>query len=164
MQFKDGVGEIGTGTVSGGQATISYTFTSVGSQTLQATYSGDANFTTSTAPADTVTVVIGTPTMTCTPQGGNTVTHRSVCMFLITVMVQGSAGAIPSGTVSMILDSGATPLETDALKYDKPTESFVNAGGEYWTVLTGGAHTFTMKDLLRLQSGNSVCFWFRLRY
>ena len=146
VQFKDGVGEIGTGTVSGGQATISYTFTSVGSQTLQATYSGDANFTTSTAPADTVTVVIGTPTMTCTPQGGNTVTYGTYGTSpLITVMVQGSAGAIPSGTVSMILDSGATPLETDALEYYNSTESFVNAGGEYWTVLTGGAHTFTMK-------------------
>jgi hypothetical protein len=146
VQFKDGISEIGTGTVSGGQATISYTFTTTGSQTLQAKYSGDANFVTSTAPADTVTVVIGTPTMNCTPQGGNTVTYGTYGTNpLITVMVQGSAGAIPSGTVSMILDSGSTPLETDSLEYYNSTESFVNAGGEYWTVLTGGAHTFTMK-------------------
>jgi len=146
VQFNDGSNYIGTGTVSGGQAVILHVFPITGVHSLQAVYSGDANFKPSTSAINTVTVVPGAPTMTCTPQGASTVTYGSYGSNpMITVLLQGTSGAIPGGSVSMYLDSNSSPIETDPLSYYNSTTGYVNAGNEYWTVINGGAHTFTLK-------------------
>jgi hypothetical protein len=56
VTFKDGTTTLGTGTLSGGVATFTTSKLSVGTHSITATYSGDANFKTSTSPVVTQTV------------------------------------------------------------------------------------------------------------
>ncbi|WP_167359176.1 Ig-like domain-containing protein, partial [Streptomyces bungoensis] len=56
VSFLDGMTLLGTGTLSGGVATLSTSSLSVGSHSLTATYGGSANYNGSTSPAVTQTV------------------------------------------------------------------------------------------------------------
>jgi Bacterial Ig-like domain (group 3) len=91
VTFYNGTTSLGTGTLAGGVATLTTSFSTAGTETITATYGGDANFTGSTSAPLTETVVIpgftatvspasltipfarsGTVTFTITPQGGFT--------------------------------------------------------------------------------------------
>jgi hypothetical protein len=66
VTFLNGATAIGTGTLTGGVATLTLTTLPAGTDSLTAVYAGDANFLTSTSPAlsYSVTAVIGASTIT----------------------------------------------------------------------------------------------------
>src|SRR5436190_8464156 len=63
VTFKDGATTLGTGTLSGGTATFSTSSLASGNHSITATYSGDTNFSSSTSPPVTQTV-LGNGTIT----------------------------------------------------------------------------------------------------
>jgi len=69
VTFKAGTTTLGQGTVSNGQATLNYAFTSTGTISIVATYSGDSTFLpSSSAPLkQTVTKAVTTTTLTSSP-------------------------------------------------------------------------------------------------
>lgn len=64
VTFKDGGISIGTGSVTGGVATLNTTSLGVGSHSVTATYAGDTNFVASTSSAIVITVGKATPVIT----------------------------------------------------------------------------------------------------
>jgi len=87
-------------TLSGGSATvvIPANSLSVGTDTLTASYSGDANYGSATGSAtETVTIPL-TPSITVTPASNTINTAASLS---VTVTVAGSSGTTPTGTVTL---------------------------------------------------------------
>jgi sugar lactone lactonase YvrE len=105
VKFMDGSTLLGTGTISGGIATISATFPTIGPQTLTAIYSGDSNDGTVTSTACTAQVV-DAATIALTSSVNPSVVQQSVT-FTATI---GSSGPTPTGSVKFM--SGATLLGT----------------------------------------------------
>ena len=67
VTFYNGASELGTGTVSStGIATYTTSFAAINTYSLTAVYSGDSNFATSTSPAQSLSVTIGSQTITFT--------------------------------------------------------------------------------------------------
>jgi hypothetical protein len=112
---------LGKATVSNGQATLNYAFTSEGSSSIVAAYSGDSTFLpSSSAPlkqkvqrAPTTTFLISSPNPS---QSGQTVTF--------TATVTGQFGGTPTGTVTF--KEGETqlaqvPLTDGVAKYKTST-------------------------------------------
>ncbi len=64
VTFKDSGTSIGTGSVSGGVATLNITSLGVGAHSITAVYAGDTNFLTSTSSALGITVGPGAPVIT----------------------------------------------------------------------------------------------------
>src|SRR5206468_3155406 len=64
VTFKDGATSIGTGSISGGVATLNVTSLGVGSHGITASYAGDTNFAASTSSAVAITVGKATPVIT----------------------------------------------------------------------------------------------------
>lgn len=108
---------MGKGTVSNGQATLNYSFTSQGTSPVVATYSGDSTFLpSSSAPlkqkvqkAPTTTGLTSSPNPS---QTGQTVTF--------TAIVTGQFGGIPTGSITF--EDGRTvlsqvPLSGGVAKY-----------------------------------------------
>ncbi|WP_263351093.1 FG-GAP-like repeat-containing protein [Acidicapsa acidisoli] len=77
VMFLNGTTSVGSGTLSGGVATLNLTSLPAGTDSLTATYAGDTNFTGSTSPAVTETVIVpdysitANPTSLTIPQGGS---------------------------------------------------------------------------------------------
>jgi len=104
--YEDG-SLIGTSQVtagsSGSTATLTITAPGTGTHSLTATYNGDSNYTTATSPAVSITISKVQPTLTlvaesATPTGGGT------DLLTATLSQSNSSGAVPSGTVSFLLD------------------------------------------------------------
>jgi hypothetical protein len=113
VDFLDGATLLGSTPVSGGLATLTATFTTAGSHSLTANYSGDANNLPSSSTAYTQVVnTSSTPTDTLKLTVSNTmaVYGQHVVLF---AQVTGNVSASPTGTVSF-LDSatviGSAPL------------------------------------------------------
>jgi hypothetical protein len=66
VTFYNGSTNLGTGTLSGGVATLNVTALPVGTDSLKAVYAGDANFATSTSNTLPFTVSLAVPTITFT--------------------------------------------------------------------------------------------------
>ncbi|MFI1495963.1 Ig-like domain-containing protein, partial [Streptomyces griseofuscus] len=66
VSFYDGPTLLGTGTLSGGTATLTTSALAVGTHSLTAVYSGDTDFSGSTSPVDTQTVSQAATTTTLT--------------------------------------------------------------------------------------------------
>lgn len=131
VTFKDGVTTLGTGTLNGsGQATFATAALAAGSHSITAIYAGDTNYTGSTSPILTQSVVANAST-TALVSSVNPSTFGSSVTF--TATVSGSGGT-PSGTV--VFKDGATTLGS----------SSVNGGGLATfstTALAAGSHTIT---------------------
>jgi hypothetical protein len=134
VTFLDGTTPIGNGTVSGGVATVTAAFTTAGSHSLTATYSGDPNYAPSTSPVDTQ-VVTGstTPFDTVTLSTSNkTAVYGQNIVFL--AQVTGSISAPPTGTVTFL--DGATVIGSGVL----------SGGSAYLvTTLAVGTHQISAK-------------------
>ncbi len=118
VNFLDGTVVIGSGTVASDQATFSTSTLTSGSHSITAEYTGDANYTSSTSPATTVTItgistttaVSYTPTL---PVFGQQVT-------LTATITPGSAfSPLPTGTVDFF--NGATLLGSGSVSNDVAT-------------------------------------------
>jgi subtilase family serine protease len=99
-----GIGAVSSGTLS--TASVTITAPAVGSHTLQASYSGDTNYTAAVSTANPITVGKSTTTLaltpsTTTPLGGNTLQATAT----LTAAIVGTS--VPTGTVTFTLD-GAT--------------------------------------------------------
>jgi hypothetical protein len=140
VQFFDGAGLVGTGTLDGtGKATITFSGSgslAVGSHSLTANYSGDSQFSsvTSTAVVHAVTkassssVVTTTVTSSLNPSVyGDTVT--------LSIQVSSSVGIQPTGSVTVV--DGVTTLGTPALDLSGNATITVPA-------FTAGTHTIVV--------------------
>jgi hypothetical protein len=110
VTFKSGSTTLGQGTVSNGQATLNYSFSSPGTNPIVATYSGDSTFLpSSSAPLrQTVNRALTTTALTSSPnpsQVGQTVKF--------TATVTGQYGGTPTGLVTF--KDGSTVLAQVAL-------------------------------------------------
>jgi hypothetical protein len=105
--FKGGQTVLGTGSVSGNQASMTTTALPAGSSNLTAVYVGNATYTGSTSPA--ITHVVNTATSTTTLSGTpNPSSNQQTVVF--TAVVVTSTGAIATGQVS--IKEGSATLVT----------------------------------------------------
>jgi len=116
VTFKDGTTMLGTSPVApagatsavgaSGTATLSTSFTAVGTHSLTAVYSGDTNYTTSTSGAVSVTVT--GPDFTLTPQAPTAVTVSSGSSATYAIAVGSTGGFSSSVSVTCSLAAVAT--------------------------------------------------------
>ncbi len=98
---------VGTAPVVSGSpsstATLNITAPAIGTHTLQATYNGDANFSTATSTAVSITVAKANTTLTLTP-ATTTPTGGSSLLLTATLAPVGATPSTPTGTVTFTLD------------------------------------------------------------
>jgi hypothetical protein len=112
VSFFDGATLLGTSALSGGVATFTSSTLGVGSHSLTSVYSGDADFTGSTSPVDTVTVTQASTTTSLTATPDPSVFGQAKTLTATVTAVPPGAGT-STGTVSFF--DGATLLGTSAL-------------------------------------------------
>lgn len=139
ITFKEGTNTIGTGSVSGGVATLAYSTLPLGTHAITAVYNGDVNYAVSTSPAlsQVVQVAVTNTTLSSTP---NPSLFGNVVLLTATVNVPVGAGT-PTGTI--IFRDGLTVIGTGTLSAGQTTLSVSN--------LTVGTHPLTAEFIV---SGN----------
>jgi subtilase family serine protease len=110
VTFKLGSTALGTGTLSGGTATLAVTPTiasgfSAGANTITASYGGDSNYTASTGTGTLSVVAPTTTTVTASP--------ASVALGSSTTL---TATIVPAGTGTVTFKAGTTTLGTGTVK------------------------------------------------
>ena len=131
VTFKDGATTLGSGTLNGsGQTTLSVNSLSVGSHSITAAYSGDANFPASTSPVLTQNVT-GSSSATAVTSSVNPSAYGQTVTFTATVT---GAGGTPTGTVTF--KDGATTLGSGTLNGSGQTTLSVN-------LLSVGSHSIS---------------------
>ena len=127
--------------LSGGIASVSHAYTAVGSFTVTATYSGDANFTSS---SDTNTQSVGqaSTVTTVTPSPSPSVFGQTVT-FTATVSVAAPGSGTPTGTVTFVLGDGTTLTSTVSGGLAVVTHSYTTAGSYPVTATYNGNANFT---------------------
>jgi hypothetical protein len=109
VTFADGTTTIGMGVTASGLAAFTTSSLAVGTHSITATYSGDANFASSKSAAISQTISKNTTTTTIASSVNPSSYEQSVTF---TVKVS-SAGVTPTGTVTF--ENGATPIGSSAL-------------------------------------------------
>jgi hypothetical protein len=143
VTFLDGGLSIGTGTLSGGTATFTTSFSTSGNHSITATYAGDANFTGS-AGTMTQSVTIATSSTTVASSVNPSVFGQTVT-FTATVTA-GSGSNTPTGTVTFF--DGGTSIGTGTLAGGggsasaNLTTSTLTLGNHTITVTYGGDSNF----------------------
>ncbi len=142
ISFYDGATVLGSGTLSGGVASLTTSSLSIGSHNLTAVYGGDVDFTGSTSPVDTQTVnqAATTTALTSAPNpsvSGQTVTMRA------TVTAASPGVGTPTGTVSFF--DGSTLLGTSVISggVAQLSTSRLSVGVHHLTAVYHGNATFT---------------------
>ena len=107
--FDNGV-QIGTGSVSGGQATYSTSTLTLGSHPVTASYGGDSNFTGSSTSITLNQVVNQATTSTVVTSSALPGTVTQPLTYTATVTVNSPGGGTPTGTVSF--SDGGSPIST----------------------------------------------------
>ena len=107
----DGVSQGVENVVSGKTATITITGLTVGSHSLQASYSGDANFSSSAAASVTLTVAKASTTLVVTP-ATTTPSPGSSLQVTATITSTNPSSSPPSGSVTFTLDGVAVGTGT----------------------------------------------------
>lgn len=131
ITFFDGTSMLGTSSLaSSGSATITLSTLAIGSHSITAQYSGDANYASSTTTAALTVTVTAVSTTTALTVSSSTVVTGSSVTFTVTV---GAASGTPAGTVT--LNDGTTQLAAITL---------ANGAGTFSTsALAIGAHAIT---------------------
>jgi large repetitive protein len=129
VEVREGVNVLCTGTVAGGNCTITSGFASIGTKVLTAVYAGDANFNGSSSSTIDHVVNKADTTTTLTPPG-TSVTGQAVTV-LFSVSVTAPGGGTPTGNVTVSNGSGASCTGT------------VAAGSCSLTFFTAGSQTLT---------------------
>ena len=142
VTFMNGTAVLGTATLSAsGVAVLTSTTLPIGTYSISAVYSGDTNFTGSTAPASgvlTITQASSATTLTITP--ASTTSGQSVTM---TATVTATAGT-PTGTVTFL--NGTAVLGNATLSASGVavfTSSTLAAGNYAVSAVYGGSTNFT---------------------
>jgi len=100
VQFADGGTPIGSGTVSGGQATLQTSSLTLGTHPITAVYEGDANFVGSSAPGALSQAVDQAATSTAVTSDHNPGTVGQTITYTATVVVDAPGAGTPTTTVS----------------------------------------------------------------
>ena len=133
VTFYDGTTSIGTGTVNAaGVATYTTSTLSVGTHSITANYGGDTNYSTVTSTAVSQVISVGTATVTISGAPNPSSYGSSV---LMTIIVTGQNGVIPTGSVTLM--DGSTALGS-ALPLDATGKATFSV-----STLTAGSHTIT---------------------
>ena len=133
--FYEGSELLGTGTISGGVATLTLSSLDVDLHLLTAVYSGDGNYSASTSPEYTQIVNKGATTTSLT-SSLNPSTYGSNVTFTATVAVTAPAAGTPTGTVNFI-ENGMV-IGTGTLSGSSPFTASINLAN-----LTVGTHGIT---------------------
>jgi hypothetical protein len=141
VSFFDGAALLGTGTLGGGVATLTSSSLTVGSHSLTAVYSGDADFTSSTSPVDTTTTNQADTTTALSATPDPSVLGQPVTLTATVSAVPPGSGT-PTGTVSFF--DGATLLGTATLSGGVATftTSALSVGSHAFTAVYGGDSDF----------------------
>ncbi len=143
VTFFDGATQLGTGTLSSGQATYSTTALAIGSHSITAAFAGDSNFSASTSTALSITVVASSQIASTTTllASATQLTPGQTLTLSIGVAPQSGSGT-PTGSVT-ILD-GQSQLITMALKASSAsfTTSTLALGSHALSVAYAGDATY----------------------
>ena len=155
VQFFNGTTSLGTETLTSGVATLATSDLPVATNSIMAVYSGDSNFTSSVAPAVTVTVTQASTTTTVTPSTTSAVFGQSVTLTATIAAVSPGAGT-PTGTVQFLsgttllgtgtLSSGTATFTTSALPTGSDSITGVYSGDTNFTTSTSTAVTVTVSQ------------------
>jgi Bacterial Ig-like domain (group 3) len=110
VTFKDGASTLGTGTVSGGVASVLISTLAVGIHSISATYGGDTNFNGSSSSLLSQTVNKAATSTALTSSPNPSIVNQQV---KFTATVTGSHGGTPTGSVTF--KQGTTALATSSL-------------------------------------------------
>ncbi len=137
VTFMDGTANIGSGTISGGVATLKLSTLAAGSHSITANYGGDGNFTTSTS--NTVTQVVKSASSTALTAAPNPSTVGQQVIFTVTVT---GTGGTPTGTVTFF--DGTTNIGSGTISGGVATLklSTLAAGSHSITANYGGDGSF----------------------
>jgi subtilase family serine protease len=152
VSFFNGTTQIGqAASLTSGKASVTYDTSKLpaGTDSITAVYSGDANFSTSTSPAVTLTVTPGSPSLTststtlaitATPTSSQSDVGSSVTF--TAVVSPGSGNAVPTGTVTF--NNGSTALGTGTLSGGTATFSTSTLAANQYSVTAvyGGDSNF----------------------
>jgi hypothetical protein len=141
VTFKQGQTVLGTGILTGGQATFSTSSLSAGSLNIVAVYGGDAQYASSTSTAITQTVNKAATTTVLVSAPNPSSVGQSVTF---TATVTSSTGATPSGTVTF--NQGSTTLGTvtvDASGHASFSTSTLSKGKNNIKAVYGGSSAFS---------------------
>jgi hypothetical protein len=139
VTFYDGPNVIGTGTLSGNQATFTTSSLTVGAHPITASYGGDTSFLSSTSPVLKETIT-SSPTTTTLASSPNPSTYgQSVAL---TATVTSSGSGTPTGTITFT--DGANTLGTSPLSGGQATltTSMLGAGPHSITATYSGDSGF----------------------
>jgi hypothetical protein len=140
VTFELGATVLGTGTLSGGTATSSYSGLGVGTKSIKAVYGGDANFAASTSKADSQVVGKATSTTTLGSAANPSNFRQSVTL---TATVAPQFSGTPTGSV--VFKVGTKTLKTVTLSggVARYTTSTLAAGVHNITATYNGSTDFT---------------------
>src|SRR5574338_1008562 len=140
VTFRDGLNNIGSGTLASGVASFTSTL-ATGTHGITAVYSGDSNFDPSTSPAMTQTVNKGGTTTTISSNANPSDSGQSVT-FTATVSPISPASGTRTGTVTFF--DGATILGTGTISANTAsiTTSSLSPGGHSITATYSGDSNF----------------------
>jgi RHS repeat-associated protein len=142
ITFKDGATTLGTGTLTAGSASLSYTFNTAGAHSITAEYAGDANNASSTSAASVLTVnkVDSITSLNVTPNPAKPLEPVTMTATVI--------GFNPTGTVNFM--SGLTLLGTSPVNAGVATlsTSFTDAGMRPVTAVYSGDPVNTSSNLI----------------
>ena len=130
--FDNGTTQLGTGNLSGGQASYSTSSLSQGSHSITAAYSGDAQYNQSTSSVWTQTVN-QTSSSTAITSSANPSTYGSSVTFIATVTPNAATGMVTFKDGSTTLGTGT--LSSGTATY---TTSILTVGGHSITAVYGG--------------------------
>jgi hypothetical protein len=138
--FKNGTTTLGTGTLSAGKAAFTTAALTVGTHSITAVYSGDANFAGSTSPALSQVVKQAATTTSVVSSMNPSGLGQAVTF---TATVKPATSGTPTGTVTF--KDGATTLGTGTLSGGKATftTSALTLGSHSITASYGGDANFT---------------------
>jgi hypothetical protein len=142
VTFSDGASSIGSGTLSGGQATFTTSSLSVGLHSITATYGGSAGFTGSTSNTVTQTVKQDGTTTTITSSPNPSSTGQSVT-FTVTVSPNAPGSGTPTGTVTVTLPKSTIGTFTLSNGQATFSVSTLPAGSSTITASYSGDGNFT---------------------
>ncbi len=142
VQFFDGGASLGTTSLSGGQASISLTSLAVGSHSVTAVYSGDGNFSGSTAAALTQRVLRRAVTVVTSNRSPSANLGQSVTF---TAAVTAAIGTgVPTGTVRFSIDGVDVGVVVALNAQGRATyaTAALSAGSHTVVATYGGSTTF----------------------
>ena len=138
VTFADGSTVLGTATITAGKATFTTSTLAIGSHSITATYSGDANFAGSASTALTQVVKLAAPAATKTTLAASSSTDVLGKNVTFTATVTSKPGITPTGTVTF--RNGSTLLGSAALSGGSAsfTTSALSLGANSITATYGG--------------------------